>query len=195
NDGTQTNAATNWGWQNISGATLTNGTDSKIDLFFNNTGAPQFYTFNGEIKELPAAAYHIYVNNVQRGTNATEAARLTRNLAQQNQSVKYTGDLNAFSIMSREAAYSRDAGNNIIYDNSASLTISNFEIKHLNTPPTVAQWVDAQVLKNIDWDYSFSGNIDTLDNTAYATGIESISTPSTGGFLPKPTSGEVKVVT
>src|SRR5690606_4501437 len=87
------------------------------------------------------------------------------------------------------------AGNNIIYDNSASLTISNFEIKHLNTPPTVAQWVDAQVLKNIDWDYSFSGNIDTLDNTAYATGIESISTPSTGGFLPKPTSGEVKVVT
>ncbi|GEM_PF-1339696 len=195
NDGTQTNASTNWGWQNISGATLTNGTDAKIDLFFNNTGTAQFYTFNGETKELAAAAYHIYINNVQRGTSSAEAARLTRNLAQQNQSVKYTGDLNAFSIMSREAAYSRDAGNNIIYDNSASLAISNFEINHLNTPPTVAQWVDSEFLKNIDWDYSFSGTIDTLNNIAYATGTESISTPATGGFLPKPISGEVKVVT
>ncbi|WP_353139073.1 hypothetical protein [Pseudopedobacter sp.] len=123
-----------WGWKTIPGATLTNGVSAKIDLFFNNTDSPQSYTFNGAEKTLEAASYHVYINGAQKGATLKE---LTRNISTPGSStLRYTGDLNGFGIMSREGAHSNkfeSDGTTRAYDNSASLTISNLKIVHLAT--------------------------------------------------------------
>ncbi|GEM_PF-808780 len=138
NDGKQANPTTNWGWQTITGATLTSGNVAKIALFFNNTESQQQYIFNGVTKTLAAASYHIYIDDVQKGATLTN---LVRNTYPTNVTIKYTGDLSGFSIMSREGAMSfttEDTGTTgpAAYDNSASLMVTNFQIVHLATPTT-----------------------------------------------------------
>jgi len=119
-----------WGWQSVPASLLTNGKEAKIDLFFNNSDKPQSYTFNGETKNLPAEAYHVYINNEQKGATLQSMAR---NYSPQDKSIGYTKDLEAFSIMSREGAHSgeKNAEGKFIYDNSASLTINNLKVIHL----------------------------------------------------------------
>ncbi len=146
NDGTQANLDKYyWGWQTLSGVSLTNGNETQLDLFFNNTEQPQSYTFKGVLKTLAANAYHLYVNEVQKGTSTTEAPRLTKNYgpsAAGNQTYHYDGDLTGFSIYSREGAHSNvkdptDPENKrFIYDNSASMVISGLKITHLVTSTT-----------------------------------------------------------
>ena len=137
NDGTQPKADNNyWGWQTISGASLASDKEAKFDLFCNNTDENQSYTFNGTQKTLPAKTYHIYIDGVQKGAGANEAAKLVRNQGGADKDIYYTGDLNGFGILSREGAHSdvKNADGTMSYDNSASLTISNLKIVHLAAP-------------------------------------------------------------
>ncbi|WP_353135630.1 hypothetical protein [Pseudopedobacter sp.] len=134
NDGAQPKADNNyWGWQTIPGVSIAPDKESKFDLFCNNTDASQSYTFNGTQKTLPAKAYHIYIDGVQKGAGSNEAAKLVRNQGGVDKDIYYTGDLNGFSIMSREGAHSdvKNADGTMSYDNSASLTISDLKIVHL----------------------------------------------------------------
>ncbi|ADY51276.1 hypothetical protein Pedsa_0700 [Pseudopedobacter saltans DSM 12145] len=134
NDGTQPKADNNyWGWQTISGVSLTSDKETKFDIFCNNTDESQLYTVNGTQKTLPAKAYHIYIDGVQKGAGSNEAAKLVRNEGGVDKDIYYTGDLNGFSIMSREGAHSdlKNADGTISYDNSASLMISDLKIVHL----------------------------------------------------------------
>ena len=126
------NETTKWGWQTISGVGLEKDTEYQIDLFFNNTDQPQDYTHKGETKSLAAAAYHIYVNGVQKGANLSN---LTRNIVHRTDDQKqYTGNLSGFAILSREGAQSFTDGTTSTDptedDNSASVNISDLKIVH-----------------------------------------------------------------
>ena len=122
-----------WGWKTLPGSTLADGSKAKIDLFFNNTDNPQSYTFKGLERTLPAASYHVYIDGNQKGADL--ATELIRNVATPgNNAFRYTGNLNGFSIMSREGANATEFesdGKTRVKDNSASITIDDLKIVHL----------------------------------------------------------------
>ena len=140
NDGQQARANENyWGWQALSDVTLTKDDETQLNFFFNNTEQTQSYTFKGVLKTLPANAYHLYVNEVQKGTSATEAPKLSRNYGAVSRAYYHDGDLTGFAIYSREGAHSNlyeSDGKTRIYDNSASISISGLKIAHLATSTT-----------------------------------------------------------
>ncbi len=126
------NGTIKWAWQNVPGVGLNKGKEYQIDLFFNNTDQPQDYTHNGTAKTLAAAAYHIYIDNVQKGENLTT---LNRNVVHRGNNVnQYTGNLSGFAFMSREGAQSFTDGtapaDPVEQDNSASVNLSDFKIIH-----------------------------------------------------------------
>src|SRR5690606_24823713 len=55
------------------------------------------------------------------------------------------------------------------------------------------QWNESGVLKSVNWNYSFSSEGGTIVSSG--TGIEKTSTSTVQDFLPKPNSGEVKIIT
>lgn len=126
------NGTEKWGWQNVPGGTIRNNVEIKLDLFFNNNKSPQVYTINGVQKELAAESYHVYINGVQKGEGLTA---MMKNFAEADQSVSYNGNLDGFSIMSREGADSGQVGsdNKPKFDNSASLSIRNLKVNYLGT--------------------------------------------------------------
>ncbi len=107
-------------WPYTPAANLAANTAYKIDIFCNNSTAPATYIHPGSGTEtsLNAGQYVIYVNDDLKGTfNKLE--------------VTTTQNLRSFMIMSRDAAKSGS-----VFDNSASLTISNFKVVHFGTIPT-----------------------------------------------------------
>lgn len=57
-----------------------------------------------------------------------------------------------------------------------------------------AQWIESGGLKNVNWEYNFSGRSGNVTATNADGGMEKISTSFKADFLPKPTSGEVRII-
>ncbi len=139
-------------WNSTSAANLAANTSYKIDIYCNNSTAIQYYIHNGSEIALEAGKYVIYVDDNLKGTFDKIAITASQNLK-------------SFMIMSRDGAQS-GAGN---YDNSASLTISNFKVVHLGpvstTPVTLTD---------------FSGN---ATNTGIALNWQTVNEQNNAHFI------------
>ncbi|WP_353140383.1 hypothetical protein, partial [Pseudopedobacter sp.] len=124
---TQTSTVNSRDWANASTANLAANNTYAIDIYCNNSTDKQYYMRGTTAVELASYTYALYVNGDLKGTFAKTK-------------ISNGSELGSFAIMSRDAAQS-GSGN---YDNSASLTISNFKVVHLGdvstTPVTLTDF-------------------------------------------------------